>query len=88
MTENPVTIYRLKLHGPGKLWSVKRVRNGVVESEYYSSQHLAIRDAILACAGQYAAHVVYDVSQAGEVVALSLKELLEKYIETEDGGPR
>ena len=88
MTENPVTIYRLKLNGPGKLWSVARVKNGRVETTYYSSRHLAIREAILECAGQYAEHAVYDVSQAGEVVALSLKELLETYVDTETEGPR
>ena len=88
MHDESIVIRRLELHGHGFLRAVINSEGGVVESEYYSSQHLAIRDAILACAGQYAAHVVYDVSQAGEVVALSLKELLEKYVETEDGGPR
>ena len=88
MYDESIVIRHLELHGRGFLWAVINSEGGVAEYEYYSSLHLAIRDAILACAGQYAAHVVYDVSQAGEVVALSLKELLEKYIDTEDGGPR
>lgn len=84
MHDESIVIRRLELHGHGFLRAVINSEGGVAEYEYYSSLHLALRAALMACAKSRDVVVTYEDYAPQEPRELSMAELLELYFETEE----